>query len=148
MPAIKYGISSTRHCGYCFIYLFFLLLILSFEGNIYLYFSLLTLLFEGIYLFFMLLTLLFEGSIYLFFLLLTLLFEGSVYFFLKPADINDGWIRFTQAIQQWLLDAVSSLCSLSLLLVSHGNESYNTNRTTNSLVTIIKLFTWVCVLVC
>ena len=39
----------------------------------------------------------------LFFLLLTfqqLLFEAGVYFFLKPTDINDGWIRFTQAIQR------------------------------------------------
>ena len=28
-----------------------------------------------------------------------LLFEGGVYFFGKPADINDGWIRYVQAIQ-------------------------------------------------
>ena len=39
---------------------------------------------------------------YYFFSLLVivrLLFEGGVYFFGKPADINDGWIRYVQAIQ-------------------------------------------------
>ena len=52
--------------------------------------------------------------------------------------------KVTQAIQQWLLDAVSSFCSLSLLLVSHGNKSYNTNRATDSLVTVIKNYWHVC----
>ena len=28
-----------------------------------------------------------------------ILFEGGVYFFEKPADINEGWIRYVQAIQ-------------------------------------------------
>ena len=28
-----------------------------------------------------------------------LLFEGGFYFFGKPADINDSWIRYVQAIQ-------------------------------------------------
>ena len=26
-------------------------------------------------------------------------FEGSVYFFGKPADVNDGWIRYVRAVQ-------------------------------------------------
>ena len=29
-----------------------------------------------------------------------LLFEDGIYFFRKPADINDGWIRYVQAIQR------------------------------------------------
>ena len=61
----------------------------------------------------------FDQTLQLLFLLLVflrLLFEGSVYFFGKAADINDGWIRYVQAIQQQLLDAVSSLHSLSVLL--------------------------------
>ena len=49
---------------------------------------------------------------------LRLLFEGGVYFFGKLADINDGWIRYVQAIQRRLLDAVSSMRSLSVLLSS------------------------------
>ena len=28
-----------------------------------------------------------------------LLFKGGAYFFGKPTDINDGWIRYVQAIQ-------------------------------------------------
>ena len=28
-----------------------------------------------------------------------LLFKGGVYFLGKPADINDGWIRYVQTIQ-------------------------------------------------
>ena len=45
---------------------------------------------------------------------LWLLFKGDVYFFGKPEDINNGWIRYVQLIQRRLLDAVSSLCSLSM----------------------------------
>ena len=45
-----------------------------------------------------------------------LLFEGSIYFFGKPADTNNGWIRYVQAIQRRLLDVFSSKHSLSLLL--------------------------------
>ena len=58
-----------------------------------------------------------------FFLLLTgiwgrLLFEGGIYFFGKPADINNSWLRYIQVRQWQLLDAVSSMCSLSVLLSS------------------------------
>ena len=28
-----------------------------------------------------------------------LLFKGGIYFIRKPADINDGWIRYVRAIQ-------------------------------------------------
>ena len=42
--------------------------------------------------------------------------RGQCLFFLKPADINDDWIGFTQAIRQRLLDSVSSSCSLSVVL--------------------------------
>ena len=45
-----------------------------------------------------------------------LLFEGGVYFFGKPTDINVGWIGYVGAIQLQLLDAVSSKCSLSVLM--------------------------------
>lgn len=54
-----------------------------------------------------------------FFLLLVfvqLLFEGGIQVFGKPTDVNDGWIRYIQAIQQQLLDIVSSTCSLSVPL--------------------------------
>ena len=39
-----------------------------------------------------------------------------LYFFWKPADINDSWIRYVQAIQWQLLDAIGSTRSLSVLL--------------------------------
>ena len=51
--------------------------------------------------------------------------EGGVYFFGKLTDIKDGWIRYIRAIQWWLLDAVSSLHSLSVLL-----SAMETSRTT------------------
>ena len=38
-----------------------------------------------------------------------LLFEGGVYFIGKPADINDGWIRYVRTTQRRLLDAGSTL---------------------------------------
>ena len=44
------------------------------------------------------------------------LFEGSDYFCGKPADVNDGWIRYIRAIQWRLLDTDSSSHSLSVLL--------------------------------
>ena len=44
-----------------------------------------------------------------------LLFEGGIYFFGKPADINNGWIRY---VQVRLVDAVSS--SLLVLLLAMG----------------------------
>ena len=56
---------------------------------------------------------------YFFFSLLIfvpLLFEGSVCFFGKLTDINNDWIGYVQAIQWWLLDAVNSMHSLSVLL--------------------------------
>ena len=48
--------------------------------------------------------------------LVRLLSEGGIYFFGKPADINDGWIRYIWVIQWQLLDAVRSKHSLSVLL--------------------------------
>ena len=39
-----------------------------------------------------------------------------LYFFGKPKDIKDSWIRYIQALQQWLLEAISSTQSLSVLL--------------------------------
>ena len=49
-----------------------------------------------------------------------LLFEGDIYFLLKPADSNDSWIKYMWAIQLGLIDAGSTMCSIS---VSCGNES-------------------------
>ena len=58
----------------------------------------------------------------------SLLFEGSVYFFWKPADINDGWIKYVWAIQWQLLNAITSTHSLTYSpAVSLGNELYNKN---------------------
>ena len=45
-----------------------------------------------------------------------LLFKGGIYFLGKPADINDGLLRYIRVRRWWLLDAVSSVCSLSALL--------------------------------
>ena len=59
-----------------------------------------------------------------------LLFEGGIYFFRKPADINDGWIRYIPVRQWRLLDAIS-----------RGNDSYNTNSPSTSTVTVIRKYT-------
>ena len=56
-----------------------------------------------------------------------LLFEGNVYFFGKPGGINDGWIRYVRVRQWRLLDAFSSMRSLSVLVSAMG-----TTRTTKS----------------
>ena len=58
---------------------------------------------------------------------LWLLFKGGIYFFRKPADINDGWIRYVRVImiQQRLLDTISSKHCLSVLL-----SAMETSRTT------------------
>ena len=56
-----------------------------------------------------------------------LLFEGNVYFFGKPGGINDGWIRYVWVRQWRLLDAFSSMRSLSVLVSAMG-----TTRTTKS----------------
>ena len=80
-----------------------------------------------------------------------LLFEGGYYlrvanYFLgKPTDINDSWIRFVQAIQWWLLDAVSSSSSLSVLLSVCGNEPYNMSSLSVSLVTVVRNYLHRCV---
>ena len=66
-----------------------------------------------------------------------LLFKGSVQFFGKPADINNGLIRYVQALQRWLLGAVSSLHSLLVLLSAMGMS-----RTTGDCHH--KVFTHVC----
>ena len=59
-----------------------------------------------------------------------------VYFFGKPTDINDSWIRYIWAMQWWLLDAVSSKHSLSVLL-----SAVETSHTTH---TALALFTCTC----
>ena len=43
-----------------------------------------------------------------------LLLEGGIYF----VDSNDGWIRYMGVIQLGLIDAGSSTCSLSVLLLA------------------------------
>ena len=43
-----------------------------------------------------------------------LLLEGGVYFIGKPADINDGWIRYVRTIHRGLLDADNSTHNLSV----------------------------------
>ena len=45
-----------------------------------------------------------------------LLFKGGIYFFRKPNSINNSWIRYIQAIQWQLLEAVSITHSLSIPL--------------------------------
>ena len=73
-----------------------------------------------------------------FFLLLIfvqLLFEGGVYLFGKLVGINHNWIR---TIQWQLLDAVSSKCSLLVLLSAvETSHTYNTSSPNSSLLTII-----------
>ena len=46
----------------------------------------------------------------------------------KPTDINNGWIRYVQAIQWWILDAVNSTWSISVLL-----SAVETSRTTQTI---------------
>ena len=67
-------------------------------------------------------------------------------FLWKPADINDGWSRisYVRAIQRQLLDAVSSLAQPLSPAVSRGNELYNTNCTSDSLVTIVRNYLCMC----
>ena len=69
--------------------------------------------------------------------------KGGVYFFGKPGDIIDGWIRYVQVRQWRLLDTVSSTQSLSPA-VSCGNDSYNTNSSSASVVTIIRNHSHMC----
>ena len=72
--------------------------------------------------------LLFEGDYYL----RRLLFEGGIYFFGKPGDINDCWIGYEWVEWWWLLDAVSSTRSLSILLLAAG-----TTRTTWTVLALV-----------
>ena len=53
------------------------------------------------------------------------LLEGGVYFFGKPADIDDGWIKYVRVKRWRLLDAVCSTRSPSVLLLA-----VETTRTT------------------
>ena len=56
-----------------------------------------------------------------------LLFEGSVYWFGKPGDTNNDWIRY-ERVRRWRsLDAVRSMCSLSVRL-----SAKRTTRTANT----------------
>ena len=56
----------------------------------------------------------------------------AAFFFGKSADTNVGWIRYVWAIQWWLLDAVSSKRSLSVLV--SGMERSRTTWTALALV--------------
>ena len=59
--------------------------------------------------------------------------------FRKPVDINDGWVRYVQAIQQRLLDAGSSTMQPLSSAVSHEKELYNTNGPSASPVTVVRI---------
>ena len=61
-----------------------------------------------------------------------LLLKGGMYFLGKPTDTNDGWIRYVRAIQWWVLDAVNSKHSLSVL--QSAVEMSHTTRTVLVLV--------------
>ena len=55
-----------------------------------------------------------------------LLFEGGVDFIEKPADINDSWIKYIQAIQRRLLDAGIVYANSHAVLLSAMEESCTT----------------------
>ena len=61
-----------------------------------------------------------------------MLFEGDVYFFGKPADINNDRIRYMGAIHWQLLDAISSMHSLSVLL-----STIEASHTTLSVLSLV-----------
>ena len=69
--------------------------------------------------------------------------RAAFYLFEKPADINDGWIRYVRVRQWRLLDTVSSTRSLSGLL-----SAVETCRTTGMalgyLVTIVRNYSHTC----
>ena len=58
------------------------------------------------------------ATIFLAVCFMRLLFEGGVYFVGKPADSNNDWNRYMRAIQIAMIDAGSSTCSLSVLLLA------------------------------
>ena len=60
-----------------------------------------------------------------------LLFEGGIYFFGKPGGINNSWKRYVRVRWWRLLDAVSSMRSLSVLLSAVG-----TTRTTQTILVL------------
>ena len=66
-----------------------------------------------------------------------LLFEGGVYFFGKPWDVNDTWISYVQLRQWWLLDAVSSMHSLSVLLSAVGTTHTTQTVLSTIVVTVV-----------
>ena len=59
-------------------------------------------------------------------------------FFGKPADINDYWIKHIRVIQWRLLDAVSSMCSLSVLLSTMETSRTTQNSPSGSPLTIVR----------
>ena len=71
--------------------------------------------------------------------------QGRRYFIGKPADINDGWIRYIRAIQRQLLHAEISTRNLSILL--SAMEKSCTTRTAPVLARwpSSELFAYVCV---
>ena len=87
-----------------------------------------------------------QAAIFLLFLFTRLLFEGGIYFLGKSADISDGWIRHVCTIQ-WRL----RLCqwyhrgTASQSVVSCGNNLYNMNSPSASLVIIVSNSFHMCV---
>ena len=66
-------------------------------------------------------------------------YSRAAFFFIgKPADINDGRIRYAQVIQPRLLDAGSSTRNLSVLL-SAMEKSFTTRTALGSLVTVVRI---------
>ena len=59
--------------------------------------------------------------------------------FRKPADINDGWMKYVRAIQRRLLDAGSSTTQPLSSDVSHGKRLHNTNSPSASPVTVARI---------
>ena len=62
-----------------------------------------------------------------------LLLKGGMYFLGKPADTNDGWIRYVRAIQWWVLDAVNSKHSLSVL-----QSAVEMSHTTQTVLVLVR----------
>ena len=81
-------------------------------------------------------------------------FKGSYYsratlILWKTLNINNGWIRHVRVWQWWLLDAVSSTHSLSVLLSAIGmTHTYNTNSPSTSVVTTVRNHLHTCALPC
>ena len=82
--------------------------------------------------------------LFLLLILVRVLFEDGIYFLGKPADINDGLIRYVR-VRWWPWpDAVSSTHSLSVLLSALGTTHTCTTLialASTSMVTIVRNYT-------